>query len=302
MAGSGRPRRNGCSDGALWQSPTITDMPEIPELEAIREFFTDHLSGRTITAAEARIPVVFRTGARSLASSMPGDTFGDVLRHGKFLLFTLSSGRVLAINPMLTGRFQYVPAKTKKRAKTCMIMDIEDGLQLRYSDERLMGKIYLLNAEDIHAIPNWTAGGPDLMSADLTEEVWIERLRKYRGRIKGIITKAEFVQGVGNAYSDEILWEAKINPYTPKTKLDEDDQRELFRASRKVMDWATPLVKEAMVSGSELNYEERRDFMRVHRLGGEACPRCGSTITEITANRRVTSFCRQCQPGGPAVG
>jgi formamidopyrimidine-DNA glycosylase len=56
-----------------------------------------------------------------------------------------------------------------------------------------------------------------------------------------------------------------------------------------------------MVKGDVLDYEERRDFMRVHRLGGKPCPRCGSAISEITANQRITSFCRTCQPGGPAL-
>jgi len=277
-------------------------MPEIPELEAIREFFAGQITGRAITSAQTRIPVVFRTGAADLSETMPGDTFGEVGRRGKFLLFSLASGRVLAINPMLTGRFQYVDKRTKLRAKTCLVMDIDGGRQFRYSDERVMGKIYLLPQEDMNMIPSWMEGGPDLMDPELTEEVWLQRLKKYRGRIKGIITKAEFVQGIGNAYSDEILWDAKVNPYTPKTELTEEQQRELFRAARRVMEWATPLVKEAMVRGDELNYEERRDFMRVHRLGGEDCPRCESRISEITANRRVTSFCRICQPGGPAVG
>jgi formamidopyrimidine-DNA glycosylase len=277
-------------------------MPEIPELEAIREFFAGQITGRAITSAETRIPIVFRTGAANVSETIPGDTFDEVVRHGKFLLFSLASGRVLAINPMLAGRFQYVDKKTKPRAKTCLVVDVDGGRQVRYSDERVMGKIYLLPEKDIDLIPGWTEGGPDLMAPDLTEEVWLERLKKYRGRIKGIITKAEFVQGIGNAYSDEILWEAKINPYTPKTELTEGHQRELFRAARRVMEWATPLVKEAMVEGDELNYEERRDFMRVHRLGGEGCPRCESRISEITVNRRVTSFCRTCQPGGPAVG
>src|SRR5690606_36614645 len=114
-------------------------------------------------------------------------------------------------------------------------------------------------------------------------------------------TNAEFVQGIGNAYSDEILWEAQVNPSKARTALDEDQQRELYRAAHRVMEWATPLVRDAMVHGDTLDYKERRDFMRVHRLGGQPCPRCGTSISEITANQRVTSFCRQCQPGGPAL-
>jgi formamidopyrimidine-DNA glycosylase len=276
-------------------------MPEIPELEAIRGFFNIELPGKVIAAAETRIPPVFRTPAKELRESLPGDAFGEVLRHGKFLLFPLASARVLAINPMLTGRFQYVPAGARLHARTCLVITFTGGdRQLRYADERLMGKIYLVAAGDLASIPNWATNGPDLLDPAFDEDAWVAAIRRYRGAIKNVITNAEFVQGIGNAYSDEILWEAKVNPYTPRTKLTDEDLRRLYRAARAVMEWATPLAAARMVKDGTLDYEERRDFLRVHRLGGQPCPRCGSPISEITANQRVTSFCRHCQPGGPS--
>lgn len=275
-------------------------MPEIPELEAIRGFFEDRLTGRAIAAAAVRIPVVFRTPANEFRETLPGDRFGRVRRHGKFLLFDLASGRVLAINPMLTGRFQYVEPAEKLPAKTCLVLDIDGGRSLRYADERLMGRLYLLPADGLAAIPGWAEGGPDLLDPALTEEVWLQRIARYRGGIKNVLVNAAFVQGIGNAYSDEILWEARINPFTPRTKLTEDELRRLYRAARDVIAWAIPLARAAMVKEDTLDDEERRDFLRVHRRGGQPCPRCGTPISEITANQRVTSFCRRCQPGLPA--
>jgi formamidopyrimidine-DNA glycosylase len=275
-------------------------VPEIPELEAIRGFFNEHLAGKRINTSEVRIPVVFRVPANEVRTTLPGDSFGEVRRYGKFLLFTLASGRVLAINPMLTGRCQDGEPGTRLRAKTCFVFGMEGGRDLRYSDERVMGKIYLVEAGQLNAIPNWATNGPDLLDPGLTEDEWMVRLKKYRGQIKSILTNAEFVQGIGNAYSDEILWEARINPYIAKTKLSEEELRRLFRAAHSVMAWATPLVGASRVKDGALDYEERRDFMRVHRLGGNACPRCGATISEITANQRITSFCRACQPEMPA--
>jgi len=275
-------------------------MPEIPELEAIKGYFTEHIAGKAIASAEARIPHVFRTPAQEIRETLVGDTFGPVQRHGKFLLFPLASERVLAINPMLTGRFQYVDPKTKLRAKTCLVLGIEGGRSLRYSDERVMGKVYLVPLGQMSAGRSCATNGPDLLDPALTEDEWLARTKKYRGQIKSVLTNAEFVQGIGNAYSDEILWEARINPYIPRTKLSDDQVRSLYRAALAVMAWATPLVAGAMVKDGALDYEERRDFMRVHRLGGKPCPRCGAAITEITANQRITSFCRTCQPEMPA--
>jgi formamidopyrimidine-DNA glycosylase len=284
-------------------------MPEIPELEAIRGFFNRRIPGKEITSAVVRIPVVVRTPAQELRETLPLDRFGPVERHGKVLLFTLASGRVLAVNPMLTGRIQYVEPGHKLAAKTCIVLGVaddgaaggEDGRELRYLDERVMGKVYLVDREALPSLPGWAGNGPDLLDPALTERAWLERLRRYRGGIKNILVNAQFVQGIGNAYADEILWEARINPYTPKTKLREDDLRRLRQAALDVMAWATPLVAERMVHDDTLDYEERRDFLRVHRRGGEPCPRCGSRITEITAGQRITDFCRTCQPGGPRL-
>ena len=271
-------------------------MPEIPELEAIRGFFNDHIRGKAVASVETRIPFVFRTPAKDLRESLPDDRLGEVRRHGKFLLFGLASERVLAINPMLTGRFQYLDPKTRMNAKTCLVMDVQEGKQLRYADDRLMGKIYLVPADSLSLIPNWATNGPDLLDPELTPDVWLLRIKKYRGQIKSILTNAEFVQGIGNAYSDEILWEAKIHPYTARTKLDEASLLGLRETALAVMAWATPLARDAMVKDDTLDYHERREFIRVHRKGGQPCPRCGSTISEITANQRITSFCRTCQP------
>jgi formamidopyrimidine-DNA glycosylase len=276
-------------------------MPEIPELEAIRGFLNARAVGRSIISAVVRIPVVVRTPAQELRETLPGDRFGPVERHGKVLLLTLASGRVLAINPMLAGRFQFVDPAVKLSGRTCLVLGVEGERELRYLDDRVMGKVYLVDAAMLPALPGWSANGPDLLDPSVSEEQWLERLRRYRGGIKNILVNARFVQGIGNAYADEILWEARINPYTPKTKLGEDDLRRLYHAAHQVMAWATPLAAERMVRDGTLDYEERRDFLRVHRRGGEPCPRCGMRITEITAGQRITDFCRNCQPGGPRL-
>jgi formamidopyrimidine-DNA glycosylase len=276
-------------------------MPEIPELEAIRSFFNEHVKGRTIYSVETRIPPVFRTPASELRGTLPGDTFGDTLRHGKFLLFPLASDRVLAINPMLTGRFQYLDAKARVAAKTCLVLALDNDRHFRYADDRLMGKVYLVPADQLSLIPNWNTNGPDLLDKTLTEDRWVEAIKKYRGQIKSVITNAEFVQGIGNAYSDEILWEARINPYTPRTKLTDDELRELYRAAHHVMEWATPLVLGAMVKGDTLDYEERRDFMRVHRLGGKPCPAAAPPSADHSQPARH-ELLPHLPAGGPALG
>ncbi|MEX0785424.1 MAG: DNA-formamidopyrimidine glycosylase family protein [Dehalococcoidia bacterium] len=268
-------------------------MPEIPDLEAIRGFLNERLPGQRIQRAEFLIPVIFRVPKDEFVSTLESDVFGETGRRGKFLIFTLESGQRLVINAMLTGRFQYLEPKTKRRAKTCMVLGLQNGWELRYADDRLMGKVYLVPEERLSEVPQFSEMGPDAL--EVSREEFHERIRKFRGQIKNILVNHRFVAGIGNAYADEILFAARLHPYRKRTAIPEEGIDRLYDSIGKVIAWATPIVAEQMQD--ELNYEERRDFLKVHRRGGEPCPVCGTRISEITAGQRLTNFCRNCQPG-----
>jgi len=270
-------------------------MPEIPDLEGYRAYFNKRLPGQKVKWAQVTIPIVVRVPREEFAMALAGRAFSPVERRGKYLLFPFEGGPWLVVHPMLTGRFQYCDPKERRRAKTAFVIALEDGQELRYFDERLMGKAYLGREEELAAkVPRWPEMGPDAMSEELTEAAFLARLRDYRGQIKNVLTTERFVAGIGNAYADEILWEAGIYPYRKRTELGEEGARRLYRAMRSVLAWATPIVVERMEKEG-LPANHYRDHLRVHRRGGQPCPRCGSTISEVTANQRITSFCRHCQ-------
>ena len=187
-------------------------MPEIPDLEAIGGFLNRRLPGLRIERAQALIPVVFRVPKAEFEGTLCGNVFGRTRRRGKFLLFDLESGHKLVVNPMLTGRFQCVGPEEKRRAKTCMVLALADGQELRYSDERLMGKVYLVPEEDLGQVPQFAEMGPDALDESLTEEVFAQRLRRHNGMIKSILVNHRFVAGIGNAYADEILGPPDCTP------------------------------------------------------------------------------------------
>jgi formamidopyrimidine-DNA glycosylase len=272
-------------------------MPEVPDLEAIRKYFNRTIAGRTVQRVDTYIPVPIRVPRDEFVRSLTGETLGEVHRHGKFLLFTLASGSVLIVNPMLTGRFGVVTPKERRNARTIFTLALDDGRELRYVDQRLMGRVYLVPADQVESVPQFAEMGPDVLSPALTEEAFRDRLRKYSGQIKSVLVNHKFVAGIGNAYSDEILWEARIHPYKKRTQLTDEEVSRLYHATRDVLLWAEPIVAEKM--SESLDYSEWRDHLRVHRRGGQPCPRCGTTISEITAGQRITSFCRTCQPEVP---
>ena len=270
-------------------------MPEVPDLEAIRGYLNARIINVPIARTEIVIPIISRVPKEVFAQTLEGNRFTVVDRRGKFLLFRLASDHIMAVNAMLTGRWQYLASGDKKRGgRTCAVIEFEDGHALRYTDFRLMGKLYLVKSEDLETVPQFAEMGPDALDPALTEDVFRERLRKHSGQIKSTLVNHRFIAGIGNAYSDEILFVAGVHPYRKRTAMSDNEIGALYRAIHEVLDWSIPIVAGKM--RDELSYVERREHLRVHRLGGQPCPNCGAPISEITAGQRVTSFCRHCQP------
>ena len=269
-------------------------MPEVPDLEALSKFFNRNIVGATVQRVELNIPIVVRIPREDFVRLLTDNTLGEVRRHGKFLIFTLASGHLLVINPMLTGRFAHVEPSTRKQARNCFILGLSNGHEVRYGDQRLMGRVYVVAAEDLKSVPQFAEMGPDILAPELTETVFRERIRRYTGQIKSILVNQKFVAGIGNAYSDEILWEAQVHPYRKRTQLSAEEIGKIYYASRSVLRWSEEIVSAKMTE--TLDYSEWRDHLKVHRRGDLECHTCGGRISEITAGNRITSFCRHCQP------
>jgi formamidopyrimidine-DNA glycosylase len=269
-------------------------MPEAPDLEAIRGFLNRSVAETPITSAEIRVPIVARFSREQFSAALTGNRLREAGRAGKFLLLRFANREILAINPMLMGRFQYVEAGERLRAKTCAVIGFEGGRQLRYVDTQLMGKLYLAREETLAQIPTFGEMGIDVLSPALTEAEFRRRIRRHPGQVKNILTNHVFIAGIGNAYADEILFVAGIHPYRKRTQINDEELGRLFRAIGEVMSWACAAVAQKMQDG--LTYDEWRGHLRVHNRGGEPCPVCGARISQITASQRITSFCRHCQP------
>ncbi len=274
-------------------------MPEIPELAHIARVLTERLSGRPITLVDIQRPIVIRLPREDFEAGVLGANIEHVERRGKFLLWHTDRSSVLAVNPMLNGRFQWISGPdgtAKAHARTCFTLQFNDtcgAFGLRYIDERMLGKVYLVDRDALGQVPVLNEQGPDALDPTLTLEVFLARLKRYRGQVKNTLTNAKFIAGIGNAYSDEILFEAGIHPFTKISTLDAARRQRLYEAMRDTLAWASALAADEI--GEQID-RKPRDFLRVHRQGGASCPRCSAAISEVAPNRRVTSFCRACQP------
>jgi formamidopyrimidine-DNA glycosylase len=271
-------------------------MPEIPDLEGYAAYLNKRIVGVPVVEAEAPIPWMIRAGGDVFLERMKGQMFQPVHRVAKMLFFPFESGDYLAVHAMLTGRYQYVEPKVKRRSMTAWLLRLANGMELRYFDDRRMGRTFLVREKEFaEKIPRWTEMGPDVLDSELTEETFVQRVSKKSGMIKNIITTESVVAGIGNAYSDEVLWEARLHPFRKRTDIPPEGIAELFHSIRRVMDWAIPIVVER-TEEEGLPAKTYRDHLRIHhRPEGAVCPRDGHKITSITSGQRETNFCRACQ-------
>jgi formamidopyrimidine-DNA glycosylase len=274
-------------------------MPELPELEALRIRMAPRLEGKLITAAEVnpKKAHMLRYPVEEFARELPARRITSLTRRGKHLVFATELGgggsaRWLVINPMLGGRFQLVGGEAPVPATHVFTLRLEGRQELRYLDFRDMGRIYWV--PDLAAgVPGWSELGPEADAAvALGLEGFRKRLRRFRDELKDLLRNQEFLAGIGNAYSDEILFEARLLPLRRRSSLKPAEEEALFAAIPTVLKRAVDAIL------ANPNYEESkqdRSFMAVHMKGGKTCPRCGHRISQLGSNREPLNFCRGCQ-------
>jgi formamidopyrimidine-DNA glycosylase len=267
-------------------------MPELPDLEIIKEFLEKNASGDVIEKIEVIDPLVLRCSREDLVGHTKGKSCAAFRRRGKFLIFDLPDDGHLIFHLMLAGRFQYSPATEKGRAGLCLSLEFTSGRQLRYYDRKRMGRIYLVSGPDFSAVPQFAEQGPEAIDSEMDLEEFHRRLRRHPGMIKNILTNQRFLAGIGNAYADEILFCAGILPFRRRSSLSAEEVNRLYRAVRSVLSGAIEELRKRV--GASI-HREIRDFMKVHGKGGQLCSACGGRISEVAPNRRRTNFCRGCQ-------
>jgi len=274
-------------------------MPELPELEALRLQLGPRLDGRLVTAVDVnpKSGLLLRYPPESFAHEVPYRRFTRTWRRGKHLVFDLELAgggeeRHLVVNPMLGGRFQLAAPDAKVPATRVFSLRLDGGEELRYLDFRDMGRIYW-TADPVADVPAWTEMGPEADAiAEGGLEAFRKRLRRYRDELKDMLRNQAFLAGIGNAYSDEILWEARLLPLRRRASLKPDDEATLFEAIPAVLRRST----EAILANPDYDEsKQNRSFMRVHGRGGKECPRCGHRVSQLGSNREPLNFCRGCQ-------
>jgi formamidopyrimidine-DNA glycosylase len=289
-------------------------VPELPDLAILAEAFDPALGGRPVLALEPIDPLVVRATPAERAT-LSGQFVRAVDRRGKHLVLKLDAAEIW-VTPMLTGRLQLAsPQVTRPRAAARLDFGPRrtparhaadwtiaapwlpaDGADvvLRYLDPTRMGKLTVIPAGSGRVVAGAAPDdlGPDADDPALDLETWRARIRRHPGELKGLLRNQAFVAGIGNAYSDEILHAARLAPFRRRSSLAPEEVDELYRATRATLAEAIALLRARVPPTFE---RQVRDQMKVHLRGGQPCPRCGTTISQVSPGGQATSYCRGCQ-------
>ena len=263
-------------------------MPELPDLLYVLSHLRARLLGRQVTSDRVREPVVLRFAVRGNLSLLLGLTLADVFRKSHFLVFRFE-GLDLAVNPMLAGRFRLAAPGTPDEGALGFALGFGD-VELRYLDDKKMGKAYLIATDDWQAVPGLQTGGIDLLSPEFTRERFVSLLKHRRDQVRVFLLDKKALDSIGNAYADEVLFEAGIHPKTFCRSLGHEDGVRLHDAIVKVMNEA---VAEVAARGEPIEVKVR-DFLKVRRK--EICPRCGAKLRTAGVKGMDAWFCPHCQP------
>ncbi|MFG6280215.1 DNA-formamidopyrimidine glycosylase family protein [Microbacterium sp. 5K110] len=270
-------------------------MPEAPEVEALTRFLRERLTGRVVRGVELTEFRALKTRARPL-DEIVGRTVGSVDRHGKHIDLD-ADGTHLSIGFGRAGWATWSDDATASDppangAALIARVTFDDGvLGITDAGEWLSVQLHVVDApDDVAAVAKL---GPDAADPGFSREALVTALGRRRKQLKALLQEQESLAGIGNAYSDEILYVARLSPVAQAASLSDDEVTRLHTAVREVLDGAV-----AARDGIPIAEQKAAKVasMRVHGRTGEPCPDCGGTIEDIPGTKGGGQYCPSCQP------
>jgi formamidopyrimidine-DNA glycosylase len=300
-------------------------MPELPEVETIVRDLRKKIIGRKIKSVWFDSPrqiflqkkmVGFKlVRAPKLADfekQIKGSKIIDIQRRAKNILIYFTNDKMMLIHQKMTGHLLYgkwsvAGGKLKPLLKGVMqekvnnfihfILYFDNGWQLALSDMRKFAKVIFGDKKEIENLKELRELGPEPLERDFDFKKFKQIIGGKIGKIKQVLMDPYIIAGIGNIYSDDVLWEAKIHPFQPAKTLKSSQLKRIFLAIKKILTQAIKLRGTSIsdyrdIEGRKGYYVEKR---RVYQREGEKCPRCQSVIKRVKMGGRSAHFCSKCQ-------
>ena len=270
-------------------------MPELPDITVYKESLARQLTGQALESCLVRSPFVLRTVAPPL-SSLVGTRVVGAARIGKRLVIAFDGERFLVLHLMVAGRLRWLTPNAKAPGRIVLAeFGFATGrLVLTEAAKKKRASLHVVEGRD--ALRGFDRGGLDVQAASATG--FAARLRSENHTLKRALTDPRLFDGIGNAYSDEILHRARLSPLTLTSRITDNDADRLHRACNAVLDEWTQRLRAESADGWPQKVTAFREGMAVHGRFRLPCPVCGSPVQRIRYADNETNYCATCQTNG----
>jgi len=274
-------------------------MPELPEVEHVVRALRRAVLERRILAAEIKLPRLLAGSSPALFKrKLRGARIDAVNRRGKYILIELDNQQVLLVHLRMTGKFLCIGAEQPLPPYPHVVFYLDDDRRLVFCDMRQFGRMRLLPAQELPALPQIEALAPEPLTDDFSLAYFLETISKSRRSLKQLLLDQTKILGLGNIYASEALFLARVSPLKAADSLSKSRALKLHQAIRDIL-------KEAIDAGSTLRIDltdgngsyfgTTERFWRVYERAGEPCVNCGANIRRVVQGGRSTYFCPKCQ-------
>jgi formamidopyrimidine-DNA glycosylase len=261
-------------------------MPELPDVESLRQYLHATSLHQEIAHVEVFTPSLLKgLSVKEFSETIKGKSMTDTDRHGKNLFVDMEGKKWIAMHFGMTGNLRYFPESDEQPPHTRLLFSFQKGHDLAYIDQRKFGRVSIISSpgEFIRA----QHLGVDALDHQLNFSYFEKILGKKKGTIKSVLMDQHTIAGIGNIYSDEILFQAGIHPASPTNSLTEDNLNKLYSAMKHVLEVAVKSKADPSLMP--------RSFLTPSRSSGAVCPRCGNELKTKKISGRSAVFCGQCQ-------
>ena len=278
---------------------------ELPEVEVMRRDLEKDVVGRRIKSAEVKssknaMRAIRRHKTRKdFTSRLVGRKIAKVERRGKYLMMPLDSGEILVAHFGMSGRFQRGTGRVVLPPHTHVVMTFQQGGDLRFIDPRTFGELFVTGADDVGKIKELQHLAIDPLDQVFTWPTFQYLLAQRAAKMKPLMMDQKFISGLGNIYSDEVLFHAGLRFDRLSDTLSSQEVRRLYRAIQEILQEAikqrgTTLEDEAYVDlfGEPGAYQSE---LKVYGRAGLPCRRCRTPIESVKISQRSAFYCPQCQ-------
>lgn len=273
-------------------------MPELPEVETIRRILEPQLKGRQIVSVSVKNPQIIAYPETDIFSKiLVGQTITSMSRRGKFLTIHFESNDSLTLHLRMTGQLLVTPNDFPEEKHTHLVAGLSDNMEIRYIDVRRFGRLWYLQADEADTVTGRSKLGIEPFDELLTADYLKSKLGKRKKPIKEMLLDQSIVTGIGNIYSDEILFSACIYPETRCSDMTAEQWEQLAKAIPDILLWgieANKMTAEEYLAGMGKEYRNT-PFLKAYGHEGKPCPNCGSLFEKISIGGRSSCFCPRCQ-------